>query len=88
MIEILGGGLAVGTILLVEQDQNTEFYNFLLKYFISEGVSADHGIFVASCDDNPSEFMKKLPKNITYEDITEEEKVINNPNHETDSYLF
>jgi hypothetical protein len=47
----------------------------LLKYFVSEGIAAEHGILLASCDDNPSEFLKKLPKNITFEDITEEEKV-------------
>jgi hypothetical protein len=41
-------------------------------------MAAEHGIFLASCDDSPSEFFRKLPKNITFEDITEEEKVFQN----------
>ncbi len=32
---ILGGGIAVGTVLLVEQDCSTEFYLNLLKYFLA-----------------------------------------------------
>jgi elongator complex protein 4 len=72
--------LAVGTILLIEQDQNTEFYNLLMKYFLSEGVAAEHGVFLASCDENPTDFFKKLPKDITFDDITDEEKVRSNHN--------
>jgi elongator complex protein 4 len=34
--EILGGGVAVGTVVLVEEDENSSYYSALLKYYVSE----------------------------------------------------
>eukprot|EP00026_Physarum_polycephalum_P010791 Phypoly_transcript_10971.p1 GENE.Phypoly_transcript_10971~~Phypoly_transcript_10971.p1 ORF type:complete len:378 (+),score=59.01 Phypoly_transcript_10971:104-1237(+) len=46
--EILGGGLAVGTVLLLEEDANTTHYQLLTKFFLAEGAGCGHSVMVAS----------------------------------------
>ena len=46
--EILGGGVAVGTLLLIEEDVNTSHAKSLFKYFLREGVACEHSVFLAS----------------------------------------
>ncbi len=64
---MLGGGLAVGTVLLIEEDIYTGYYKSLLKYFLAEGLAVDHPICVATTETKPSKFLRKLPKNLTFE---------------------
>lgn len=39
---IIGGGVPLGTMCLLIEDNNTDYYENLLKYFISEGLSNFH----------------------------------------------
>ena len=48
MIEILGGGLAVGTVVLLEEDTNTNHFQLLTKFFLAEGAGCGHSVCVAS----------------------------------------
>ncbi|XP_018423313.1 PREDICTED: elongator complex protein 4 isoform X2 [Nanorana parkeri] len=67
MDHILGGGLAVGTLLLIEEDTYSTYSNLLLKYFVAEGVVSGHEIFVASSSEDPQRILKDLPTPLTGE---------------------
>ncbi|KAM5138797.1 elongator complex protein 4 isoform 2-T2 [Mantella aurantiaca] len=64
---ILGGGLAVGTLLVIEEDTYNTYSNLLLKYFMAEGVVSGHEIFVASANEDPQMTLKDLPAPLTDE---------------------
>lgn len=44
----IGGGIAVGSVLLVDEDEHRAYSDVLLKYFMSEGVAAGNELVVAS----------------------------------------
>lgn len=59
---ILGGGIPVGSLLLIEEDVHSTFSNILLRYFMAEGVLNGHGLLLAcSCDGKANGILKKLP---------------------------
>ncbi|XP_055028593.2 elongator complex protein 4 [Misgurnus anguillicaudatus] len=61
---VIGGGLAVGSLLLVEEDRYDSYSRTLLKYFLAEGVVCGHELFLASARDHPDEIMQELPSPI------------------------
>ncbi|XP_064019898.1 elongator complex protein 4 isoform X1 [Pogoniulus pusillus] len=58
---VLGGGVAVGTLLLIEEDKYSLYSNLLFKYFLAEGVVCGHDLFVASAKEHPDNILKELP---------------------------
>ncbi|KAE8750173.1 hypothetical protein FOCC_FOCC002979 [Frankliniella occidentalis] len=58
---VVGSGLPVGSILLIEEDAFGMFSKFILKYFLAEGIACEHPLFLASRDFQPNTFMKQLP---------------------------
>nr|CAD7409755.1 unnamed protein product [Timema cristinae] len=58
---IIGGGLAVGTITLIEEDTFGNYAKLLLKYFLAEGVMCRHSLLVASQDSDPEKMVSELP---------------------------
>ncbi|KAM6980943.1 elongator complex protein 4 [Aplochiton taeniatus] len=58
---LIGGGLAVGTVLLIEEDRYDSYSRMLLKYFLAEGVVCGHELFVASAQDHPDDILQELP---------------------------
>ncbi|CAB3981357.1 Elongator complex 4 [Paramuricea clavata] len=58
---LLGGGLAVGTVLLVEEDNYACYANTLFKCFLAEGVASRHSLFLATALQDPHEIWKNLP---------------------------
>ncbi|XP_010874461.2 elongator complex protein 4 isoform X2 [Esox lucius] len=60
---VIGGGLAVGTLLLIE-DRYDSYSRMLLKYFLAEGVVCGHELYVASAQDHPSDIIQELPSPI------------------------
>nr|CAD7447103.1 unnamed protein product [Timema bartmani] len=54
----ISGGLAVGTITLIEEDTFGIYAKLLLKYFLSEGVMCRHSLLVASQDSDPKKMVK------------------------------
>uniref|UniRef100_A0A3B3TXH2 Elongator complex protein 4 n=1 Tax=Poecilia latipinna TaxID=48699 RepID=A0A3B3TXH2_9TELE len=58
---LLGGGLAVGTVLLIEEDRFDSYSRMILKYFLAEGVVCRHELFVATAQDNPDEILQPRP---------------------------
>lgn len=58
---LLGGGLAIGTVLMVEEDEHASYSQVLLRYFLGQGAQANHKLVVASADESPSVLLRSLP---------------------------
>ncbi|XP_056134929.1 elongator complex protein 4 [Lampris incognitus] len=58
---LIGGGLAVGTLLLIEEDRYDSYSHMIFKYFLAEGVVCGHELFVASAQENPDDILQELP---------------------------
>ncbi|KAJ3037996.1 Elongator subunit elp4, partial [Rhizophlyctis rosea] len=58
--DVLGGGLPLGSLLLIKEDRFTGYAHLLLKYFITQGIVAGHAVCVASADENPEELARGL----------------------------
>uniref|UniRef100_A0A7M4FVF8 Elongator complex protein 4 n=1 Tax=Crocodylus porosus TaxID=8502 RepID=A0A7M4FVF8_CROPO len=71
---VLGGGLAVGTLLLIEEDKYGIYSNLLFKYFLAEGIVSGHHLFVASAKEDPADILKELPAPLL-DEVNEEETV-------------
>lgn len=63
-VEIFSGGIAVGSMVLVEEDVFSDYNQMLLKYFAAEGVACRQQLFV-SClsaeEDSSVSWVRKLP---------------------------
>ncbi|CAK8695840.1 unnamed protein product [Clavelina lepadiformis] len=59
---VLGGGVPLGSVFLLEEDVHTRFSTLLTKYFLAEGVTSGHGLYVASANANPDVLLNALPK--------------------------
>ncbi|KAG0710099.1 Elongator complex protein 4 [Chionoecetes opilio] len=58
---LLGGGLPVGSLLLLEQDRHDVYSKLFLKYYLAEGVMSGHMMTLASLDEAPQALMASLP---------------------------
>ncbi|CAD6245146.1 GSCOCG00013551001-RA-CDS [Cotesia congregata] len=65
---IIGGGLPIGTILLLEEDKYGNYAKTILKYFLAEGCVAKHNLLIASQDFPPDKLIFELPAVISCED--------------------
>jgi elongator complex protein 4 len=69
---LLGGGLPVGTLILIEDhprpegedetDIGSDYSTVLLKYFMCEGAAHQHSLFFGSCCEKPERFFSNLPE--------------------------
>ncbi|XP_045413687.1 elongator complex protein 4 isoform X1 [Lemur catta] len=59
--QLLGGGLAVGTVLLIEEDKYNIYSPLLFKYFLAEGIISGHTLLVASAKEDPADILQELP---------------------------
>ncbi|KAJ7384443.1 Elongator subunit elp4 [Desmophyllum pertusum] len=62
MDNVIGGGIAVGTVLMVEEDTYGSYARQLSKYFLAEGVVSGHAVFLASAEPEPNNMLKDLPE--------------------------
>lgn len=53
----IGGGIVIGTCLLIDEDQYNTYTKLLLKYYLAEGVTNSHKIFLASADESPDKIL-------------------------------
>ncbi|XP_072047383.1 elongator complex protein 4-like [Amphiura filiformis] len=58
---VLGGGIAVGSVLLIEEDTYGNYAQLLLSYYLAEGVMTQHHLCLASGDEKPHTILKNLP---------------------------
>ncbi|KAK9721979.1 PAXNEB protein [Popillia japonica] len=59
--KLLGGGLPVGTVTLIEEDTQGTYARIILKYFLAEGAVNKHDIFVATQEMKPQDIVTHLP---------------------------
>ncbi|XP_044729919.1 putative elongator complex protein 4 [Chrysoperla carnea] len=71
---LIGGGLAVGTVMLIEDDAYGCYGDVFLKYFLAEGVASKQTLYVASKDIRTTKLVSELPALINDEDIENETK--------------
>lgn len=45
---VLGGGIPIGSVLMIEEDSNDQYASLLTRYFVAEGILAGNGIFTIS----------------------------------------
>lgn len=67
---LIGGGLPVGSILLIEQDRYDIYSKLFLKYFLAEGVINNHILTLASLDVSPRTIAEDLPASTDIEPDT------------------
>ncbi|RUS21564.1 Elongator complex protein 4 [Endogone sp. FLAS-F59071] len=60
LTHILGGGIPIGTVLLIREDRRTAYAHLLLKYFLAQGIASGHGVAVASKDERPADIVRDL----------------------------
>ncbi|XP_031559664.1 elongator complex protein 4-like isoform X1 [Actinia tenebrosa] len=68
MDAVIGGGVAVGTVVMIEEDNYGSYARQILKYFLAEGVVSGHGLFLASADIDPQTILKDLPHPLDHGD--------------------
>ncbi|KAJ9584184.1 hypothetical protein L9F63_021481 [Diploptera punctata] len=67
---VIGGGVPVGTILLIEEDKYGSYAKLVAKYFLSEGIVCGHSVLAASQDVDCQTLVHELPAPIKPEDST------------------
>uniref|UniRef100_A0A1B0DFP0 Elongator complex protein 4 n=1 Tax=Phlebotomus papatasi TaxID=29031 RepID=A0A1B0DFP0_PHLPP len=77
---IIGGGMPLGTILLIEEDKYNSYAKVLCRYFLAEGVYRKHSVFLATKEDNADDFVRKLPQAI--EEVPEKRTELRNVEEE------
>lgn len=65
---LIGDGLPVGTLFLIQEDRTGIYAKTLLKYFMAEGVVNGHSLYIVSQDCDPESFIKNLPAVIEEEE--------------------
>lgn len=65
---VLGGGIPVGTVVLVEEDKYGTFCKYVMKYFLAEGVVCGHAVIAASRDVDPEAMVAELPAVVQEDD--------------------
>lgn len=58
---LLGGGLAIGTVLVLEEDLSGNYSKLLLKYFLSEGLVHNHSLVVTNSGVDGKSIVQNLP---------------------------
>jgi len=59
--QAVGGGVAVGTCVIVEEDMFGTYSHLFLKHFLAEGVINKQSVYVASLSRTPDDIIKQLP---------------------------
>jgi len=61
---LVGGGLAVGTLVLLEEDAHGCYADVLKKYFIAEGVFSQHCLYLGSISNKLDDVLRDIPKDV------------------------
>eukprot|EP00039_Didymoeca_costata_P005187 m.79263 g.79263 ORF g.79263 m.79263 type:complete len:399 (+) comp12706_c0_seq1:92-1288(+) len=57
---LLGGGIAIGSMVLIDEDKHGAYAGLLLKFFLSEGVAAGHHTICGTAEHDPNATLKGL----------------------------
>ncbi|CAG9529569.1 unnamed protein product [Cercopithifilaria johnstoni] len=64
MDALMGGGLPLSSLYIVDENKSRVYATVLSKYFSAEGIYCEHSLFVASTSRNPHELLEDLPDRI------------------------
>merc|ERR1711953_299977 len=59
--DLIGGGLAVGSVILLEEDLSGNYSRLMLKYFLSEGLLHKHPLLVTNSSPDGKLITSSLP---------------------------
>merc|ERR1711953_618384 len=59
--DLIGGGLAVGSVILLEEDLSGNYSRLMLKYFLSEGLLHKHPLLVTDSSPDGKLITSSLP---------------------------
>lgn len=59
-MHLTGGGLPIGSIILIEEDKIGRYAKYLSKLFLAEGTVHKHALFVANFDTDPQETVGQM----------------------------
>ncbi|XP_012279869.1 elongator complex protein 4 [Orussus abietinus] len=62
---VIGGGLPIGSIMLIEEDLYDVYAKVMLRYFMAEGIISSHPLLIASREIKPSQLLAEMPAVIT-----------------------
>ncbi|XP_033339952.1 elongator complex protein 4 [Megalopta genalis] len=62
---IIGGGLPIGSLLVIEEDRFGTYAKVMTKYFAAEGVVTEQPVLIASKDAKTARFVTEMPAVIT-----------------------
>lgn len=57
---LLGGGIAIGSTLLLREDTHMRYARVLVKLFLSQGFATEQGLALASAERSPKDVFKML----------------------------
>ncbi|XP_017789176.1 PREDICTED: elongator complex protein 4, partial [Habropoda laboriosa] len=58
---IIGGGLPVGSLFLIEEDRYGTYAKVMIKHFMAESVVTNQPLLIASKDTKPTQFVSEIP---------------------------
>jgi len=58
---LIGGGMPIGTLMLIEEDYAGSYAKLLMKYFLSEGVYSNHSSCFSTLSQSPQSIIQNLP---------------------------
>lgn len=70
---VLGGGLPVGSLLMLEEDEHAVYSKFFLQCFMAEGVTVGHELMVSSLDMDPEVLVREMPAPVGEKTKSQEE---------------
>ncbi|KAK9296694.1 hypothetical protein QLX08_009368 [Tetragonisca angustula] len=62
---VIGGGLPVGSLFLIEEDEYGTYAKIMLQYFMAEGVTTAQPLLIGSKDVKTSQLVSDIPAVIT-----------------------
>ena len=60
-LQIIGGGIPVGSLVMIMEDNEAPHHMLLLRYFMAQGIVHSQPLFFASPLPSPQAFLGTLP---------------------------
>ena len=69
---VLQGGVVLGSLLMVEEDNKTRHFKTLMNYFLAEGIASEQAVFLTSSSE--ASILKHIPSIQEKEDVNEQKE--------------
>lgn len=58
---LIGGGMPIGTLMLIEEDYAGSYAKLIMKYFLAEGIYSNHSACFSTLTQSPQSIIQNLP---------------------------